>query len=139
MRENVYNIVEGGQGRFPPDATWKALASKTPEQIREYARRSKEVMRKKYGGVQSPKNKVWTHSEENKKRLREHAKLTLTPEAIAKKKETLAKIGHQQGEKNSQHGTMWITNGTENQKIQKESPIPLGWQKGRVIKIGMRN
>jgi hypothetical protein len=35
------------------------------------------------------------------------------------------------GEKNSQYGTVWITNGTENKKIKKEENIPDGWYKGR--------
>ena len=33
--------------------------------------------------------------------------------------------------KNSQYGTMWITNGAENKKISKDSDIPEGWYKGR--------
>jgi len=52
--------------------------------------------------------------------------------AIFKKKNTFALIGHQKGEKNSQHGTMWITNGVENKKINKTHSIPEGFRKGRV-------
>lgn len=37
----------------------------------------------------------------------------------------------QTGNKNSQFGTMWITNGAENKKIKKDNPIPEGWNKGR--------
>lgn len=38
----------------------------------------------------------------------------------------------QKGDKNSQFGTMWITNGTENRKIKKDlDSIPEGWYKGR--------
>ena len=33
---------------------------------------------------------------------------------------------------NSQTGTMWITNGTENKKIKRDSPIPEFWYRGRV-------
>ena len=44
-----------------------------------------------------------------------------------------AKIGHQQGEKNSQYGTMWVTNGETNLKIRKDDPIPEGYRKGRVL------
>lgn len=49
-------------------------------------------------------------------------------------KQALAKIKHQQGVTNSQYGSMWITNGTENKKIKKESLIPEGWNKGRITK-----
>jgi hypothetical protein len=38
------------------------------------------------------------------------------------------------GDKTSQFGTMWITNGTENRKIKKDlDSIPEGWYKGRII------
>ena len=35
--------------------------------------------------------------------------------------------------RNSQHGTMWITNGKENKKIKKDIKIPEGWSKGRIF------
>lgn len=37
----------------------------------------------------------------------------------------------QTGFKNSQYGTIWITNGIENKKIKKDEPIPEGWNRGR--------
>jgi hypothetical protein len=40
-----------------------------------------------------------------------------------------------QGVKNSQFGSMWITNGRENKKIKKDSIIPKGWYKGRKLNI----
>ena len=51
--------------------------------------------------------------------------------------ETKRKIGeansiHQTGTKNSQFGTMWITDGITNRKIKKLDSIPDGWYKGRV-------
>lgn len=33
--------------------------------------------------------------------------------------------------KNSQYGTMWITDGLENKKINKDDRIPENWYKGR--------
>ena len=60
--------------------------------------------------------------------------LARTPEAIKKKKETFKEIGHQQGEKNSQYGKVWITDGTKegSYRINKEDPIPEGYRLGRV-------
>lgn len=55
-----------------------------------------------------------------------------SPEANKKRKETLQRIGHSRGEKNSQFGTMWITDGSSNRKIAKTSAIPDGWRRGRV-------
>lgn len=38
------------------------------------------------------------------------------------------------GEKNSQFGKYWITDDLANQKIDKDSIIPIGWHRGRTIK-----
>lgn len=54
------------------------------------------------------------------------------PSVKQKHKQSLNDIGHQQGSKNSQYGTMWITNGYTNTKIKKIDLIPDGWYKGRV-------
>ena len=35
------------------------------------------------------------------------------------------------GEKNSQFGSCWITNGNENKKINKDDIPPNGWKLGR--------
>lgn len=37
------------------------------------------------------------------------------------------------GAKNSQYGSMWITNGIENKKIKAIDTIPEGFYKGRKI------
>jgi hypothetical protein len=55
------------------------------------------------------------------------------------KEETKQKIGEtnslkQKGESNSQFGTCWITNGTENKKVNKNDKLPKGWSLGRTIK-----
>ena len=39
---------------------------------------------------------------------------------------------HQKGKGNSQFGTHWITNGTENRKQKKDVPLTDGWRKGRI-------
>lgn len=55
------------------------------------------------------------------------------------KEESKKKIGEsnslkQKGEKNSQFGTCWITNGIKNKKLKKDDIIPNGWLLGRTIK-----
>lgn len=57
-----------------------------------------------------------------------------TPEIIEKKKQKFKEINHQQGEKNSQYGKMWITDGTKegSYRIDKGDPIPKGYRPGRV-------
>jgi hypothetical protein len=50
-------------------------------------------------------------------------------DTILKMKESKSNYG--KGDKNSQFGTMWITNGIENKKIKKDSDIPIDWKKGR--------
>lgn len=54
-------------------------------------------------------------------------------ESIKKRKRTYTQIKHQQGDRNSQYGTMWITDGTANRKIKKDEVITEGWRRGRVI------
>ncbi len=133
-REDVYNIVEGGNGRFPEDATWRALAAKTPESMRENAYATHRKVREKYGETyHSPKMKAWVGSAEHKSQLIEACRRAQTAEAREKRKYSQQQNKHQQGEKNSQFGTMWITDGVQNKKVRKNDPIPDGWKKGRFI------
>lgn len=52
----------------------------------------------------------------------------------SKKKMSESQIGKHNGCKNSQFGTMWITNGSINKKIKKSDSIPISWKKGRKLK-----
>lgn len=49
-----------------------------------------------------------------------------------RKKQQLSVV--QSGAGNSQFGTMWITNGSANKKINRDTTIPDGWSKGRTVK-----
>jgi hypothetical protein len=55
------------------------------------------------------------------------------PEINLRRKQTFKQNKHQQGSKNSQFNTMWITNGIESRKIGKLETIPEGYRKGRII------
>ena len=57
-------------------------------------------------------------------------------ESSAKRSSTMKERGHMQGEKNSQFGTCWVTNGVKPIKIKKEELeqyLLAGWSKGRKI------
>jgi group I intron endonuclease len=58
-----------------------------------------------------------THTEETKQKIGEASKIK------------------QSGSSNSQFGTRWITNGTENKKIKKTDLMPDGWKFGRKINL----
>jgi hypothetical protein len=58
----------------------------------------------------------------------------LAPESRSKRINSFKAIGHQQGQSNSQYGTMWVTNGETNKKIKKSEPIPEGYSPGRKLK-----
>ena len=68
-----------------------------------------------------------------KNNLKLASKAALSNESKNKRKHTFKRINHQKGIKNSQYGTIWITDGVANKKLQKHLPIPLGWIKGRYI------
>ena len=60
-----------------------------------------------------------------------------TKEVNAKRKETFSQNKHMQGERNSQFGTIWITNGIDVIKIRKEEfeeYNSLGYERGRYKK-----
>jgi hypothetical protein len=39
----------------------------------------------------------------------------------------------QAGSGNSQFGTIWITDGSQNKKVKRDTDIPEGWYKGRSV------
>ncbi len=121
MREDTYNITEGGIGG---GLQASIIAGKHTYKLGL--------------GIFSEKSKEKLHeyiiSEENRQNLSRMSKLATLSNAQKKKKETFKKIKHQQGKKNSQYGKMWITNDIESKKIMSGEEIPNEWRKGRVIK-----
>lgn len=60
----------------------------------------------------------------------------LSDEAKEHQKETYKKTKHQQGEKNSHYGTVWMHNGTINKIVKRENidnEISNGWEVGRYV------
>jgi hypothetical protein len=132
--ENTYNLRIGGSGGFDyinknglsnnkhfNKENAKQYSLKAGEKVRFLLETSIEFKEKriancKKGRGNSKGFKGFKHDDETKKLMREsHA-------------------GKHIGEKNSQYGTIWITNDKENKKINNLEKIPDGWRKGRKIK-----
>jgi group I intron endonuclease len=129
-RKDTYNLCPGGHGGFGyinrtglrtkghDDDTYKKISLALKNKPKEFHNHPNkiEAVKKLHseGKVKYNNFEGKTHTEETKQKMR-------TPK--------------NQGDKNSQFASMWITNGKENRKIKKEVDIiPEGWYKGRVIK-----
>lgn len=130
LRDNNYNLCPGGQGGFGyinrlglniiDEETKKIAYQKVSEKL---------IGRKK------PQNSNHFEAARIAGRIRYDGFKGKVHSDSTKKKMSAAKKGVVVGKKNSQFGTRWITNGTENKKIKKVDSIPLGWYTGRVIMV----
>ncbi|USL86122.1 GIY-YIG nuclease family protein [Enterobacter phage fGh-Ecl04] len=128
LKGNVYNLKIGGEGGWDHICNSPNFTSICSSGVRE------SNLRRDYSGISqkvSESMKIqWengirkptlgflgkSHSEETKKKMSDSAKINSS------------------GNRNSQFGTMWITNEIESKKILKTDLIPEGWRKGRKIK-----
>ena len=120
------NIALGGGGGFGSEEHMKKCSSAGNDAFRNRLQNDPEFKKRfsDYARIASSKaNKKKpplftgkTHSEETKQKI---GKLNSEK---------------QKGDGNSQHGTCWITNGSENKKIKKTDDLPEGWSYGRKIK-----
>jgi hypothetical protein len=126
LREDTYNLCVGGQGGFSY-INCNGLNNTESQKAftREWAKQIAHL-----GGTASQKtlqkNKIGiydrTHNGFAGKKHTKQTKLKMRKSKNA-------------GPKNSQYGTIWITNGTENKKIKLVDNIPEGWYKGRRITV----
>ena len=132
LREDVYNLRRGGQGGF--DFINKTgINNKDHEEslpIRLDALKKGRDTQKRLGICNTKFLIPGFKSDEHRLKMIKNAN---SPEAILKKQATWEKTGRSKKEKNSQFGTMWITNDQENKKIKNSEPIPSGWRQGRII------
>jgi hypothetical protein len=130
QNENCLNLQPGGGGGFVNSNHRQKFfeGSKKYQFKTEDAAKGKKIFLERY-----------YNDEEFRKRYKSRLKLRPSnwlgknhrPDTIEKMKKS--SIGKHDGEKNSQFGTCWITNGVENKKIKKTDEIPLGWRLGRVV------
>ncbi len=130
LREDTYNLCPGGKGGWgyinsagltnTSKGGYNSLIFTDKDKWIQICKKNvishNEKMRKSKKGIYSDSFDPKTHGMLNKK----HSDST---------KDKMSKS--QAGNKNSQFGSMWITNGTQNTKIKKSESIPEGWYKGR--------
>jgi hypothetical protein len=136
-RKDTYNLCVGGNGgndgfSYINKNFWtkeKRLEHNTKawaigrqkvskNQLKEYATKGARKRNSLYGNPNTDGSSFRgkKHSEKTKEKMRH------------------AHNGKHIGNKNSQYGTIWITNGIENKKNHKNSAIPDGWMHGRIMK-----
>lgn len=126
-REDTYNLRPGGKGGWSAEelakgrslggsVTCRILNAKHHQRMKndiEYRTKCSKSL--SLAALRNPKGSIALNSEETN----------------IKRKQKFLEIGHAQGSKNSQFGSMWITNETESKKIKNSESIPEGWTKGR--------
>lgn len=120
--------------------TGKILSCETKQKIKAnngmrgktHTKEAKEKIRAAATGRPSSR-KGTVCSEETKKKMSDSKK------GIPMSVVTRNKLKLYNKEKNSQFGSMWITNGIVNMKIKREDVIPQDWYKGRVFNKGYKN
>ncbi|GJQ44114.1 MAG: hypothetical protein JETCAE03_36120 [Ignavibacteriaceae bacterium] len=120
-KNDCMNLVVGGGISWSLSATYKGHA-----RFREKLKNDKEF--RKYFSEMSSKTMKKTHSEG---KLRHDTFTGKHHTDETKRKIGLKNSKLQKGKKNSQFGTIWITNGIENKKILKTNIIPENWFLGR--------
>lgn len=133
LREDNYNLCPGGKGGWGylnSNGLSVSLKDQWDRNRISMIQSSKRSGQK--GGSNTVKNRLssglnpWGVEHGKPFKGKKHTKETR--EKISKSNSSLI------GEKNSQYGTIWITNGIENKKIKKEETIPENWYKGRKIR-----
>ena len=124
------------KNRKARESTDKVLLEKYGENWRAHVAELGHVVQKEKKVGIYREDKKYSFAGGNSK----YQQLGNTPKAREKAKvsqrKTYSEIQHQQGKKNSQYGTKWITNEVESTKISCDEPLPRGWRYGRKMKSG---
>lgn len=133
LREDTYNLRRGGNGGFDFINKDKALIkrrNKKVANIRDFTNQRNAIRQVK---KTESYRKNMSESQKNRFKTEPGTFYGKTHSTESKEKISSSNKGRNIGEKNSQFGTMWITNGLENKKVPKDYVIPFGWYNGRKL------
>ena len=133
----TYNLCEGGFGGFGYiNRNNLSIRNITKENAKYLSVIGNEKKKEKFG-VNIP---CW-YKEKISNSLKGHENWFHNHSSETKVKMSLSHQGKHQGSKNSQYGTMWITNGIQNKKIPKndlDKWVNQGYTKGRKMNLNAR-
>lgn len=135
LRKDTYNLLEGGHGGFSIESCIKSGSISGKINGPKIGKHCYENNIGIFSEEAKENHRRFNISEENLLNLLRMSEKATNEESRDKRKEAFKRIKHQQGEKNSQFGTMWITNGKKSMRIKKNEVVQDGWRKGRVIKF----
>jgi hypothetical protein len=145
LREDTYNICVGGQGGFSYINTNRLNGFYQPDVAQKARYSVNNILEDRYGSDWRKIISLNGHKalqrilEEDPNYLKDRASRSFSGKQHTDKTKQLmsekAKARLSDPTRNSQFGTMWITNGTINKKIKTVDFIPEGWYKGRKTKV----
>lgn len=138
--EMSYNLCEGGKGGW----SYVNRNGLNLTFTKEDQKKGGQAYAERYRNDLEFKEKIYDHllkickigGQKYKEKYPNGIRFKQSQQAIENQKKALAQINHQQGSKNSQYGTCWITNGQKDKKIKKEELdywLEKGYTKGRKI------
>ena len=142
MREDVYNLRRGGDGGFDhinkmglSHVGYNSAVDKCRAITPMRDSRGVDIRKKAQAAFKVYVNKTDLNFL-RKKEYKDGVRISKTDQMNTTKANTarckkFTEICHQQGHKNSQFGTMWITDGFNDKKIKNKDIIPTGWHIGR--------
>lgn len=120
-KENCINLVVGGQGGYISEMGVKKgrkiVNEKYGNKLKEWCSKGGKTTAERHGSPLKKSNNRYKWDGKHHK--------------IESKEKISIAASMRVGEKNSQYGTCWITNGILNKKILKNYSLPEGWILGR--------
>jgi hypothetical protein len=135
-KENCMNLMIGGQGGYVSDTASKLGWQKMDEILfNKYGLNCHSIVSKNYYDSLTTEELLL-----HKKKISEGLKnAEFNCKTFLGKNHSVSTINKMRknkniGNKNSQFGTCWITNGCDNTKINRNDKLPINWKYGRTLK-----